>query len=182
MFSENAKINKNVPLLWFSLKPLKSSAIKKRIIINKKASFCPKKRTDTTTLPPIENDPEKSYLKKSIDSSSVTSSSSDLRASLSSSLKTNLLDYSQHSQFNRNLSSKSDNIELLPSTENKKRAPNKIRTIDPTVKRLHTSAAKNRNFQEPIIIDILSESGRFSKQSLDPLTNRDSLSTKSSVS
>ena len=135
-------------------------------------------------LPPIENDTEKNYLKKSLDSSSLNSSSSDLKRSLSSSLKNQLLDYTSNSPrvfLNRNLSTESEHIELLPSTENKKRAPNKIRTIDPIVKRLHTSAAKNRNFQEPIIIDILSESGRFSKQSLDPLTNRDSLSTKSSV-
>jgi len=133
-------------------------------------------------LPPIENDSEKAYLKKSLDSSSVTSSSSDLRASFSASLKnTPLLSNSPHNILKRNPSSESENIELLPKTENKKRAPNKIRAIDPIVKQLHKSSAQHRNFQEPIIIDILSESGRFSKQSLDPLTYRDSLSTKSSV-
>ena len=133
-------------------------------------------------LPPIENDPEKAFLKKSFESSSVNSSSSDLRASFSASQKnTHLLSNSPHNILKRNPSSEGENIELLPKTENKKRAPNKIRAIDPIVKQLHKSTTQNRNFQEPIIIDILSESGRFSKQSLDPLTNRDSISTKSSV-
>ena len=146
---------------------------------SKKASFSAKKKVDNaTSLPPIENEPViTNYLKKSLDSSSVTSSSSDLRASLTSSLKTHLLSYSP---LNRNLSTESDNIDLLPSTENKKRAPNQIQSIDPNiVRRIHSSS--NRNLQEPLIIDILSESGRFSKQSLDPLTNRDSTSRKSSV-
>jgi hypothetical protein len=175
---------KNYLYSYFSRKSsLKSVPANKKVFCSKKPNFSTNKIIDTTTvLPPIENDPEKVYLKKSFDSSSVTSSSSDLRASFSASLKNSpLLSNTQQNILKRNPSSESENIELLPKTENKKRAPNKIRAIDPIVKQLHKSTTLNRNFQEPIIIDILSESGRFSKQSLDPLTNRESLSTKSSV-
>lgn len=74
--------------------------------------------------------------------------------------------------------STSDSInDILNSSLNKKKSPDKLVSIDQS----QLSFANFRDFDTPITIDIISEAGRFSRQSLDPLTTRDLYSAKSSV-
>lgn len=156
-------------------------------------------------LPPIENETNKNNLNQSLDSS-LASTSSDLKSSLSPIVNSNLnqfklADYSncvklistqigdldkREAKLEFSKSSRpptailsSDNLGILPTTENKKRAPNNLDTIDPLIKnKVHNNRL---DLNTPVIIDILSESGRYSKQSLDPLTFRESSAKYSSV-
>lgn len=77
-----------------------------------------------------------------------------------------------------------ENKQTYPITENKKRAPEKIQIIDPCIILKASHIVRERSLDTPVTIDILSESDRFSRQSLDPLnTARESnFSTVSSVS
>ena len=69
---------------------------------------------------------------------------------------------------------------LLHKTNLIKKPPHKIQSIDPS---FNSKLINRQNFKTAITIDILSESDRFSRQSLDPLTSRDLASSRfSSVS
>ena len=69
---------------------------------------------------------------------------------------------------------------LLHKTNLIKKPPHKIQSIDPS---FNSKLISRQNVRTAITIDILSESDRFSRQSLDPLTNRDLASSRfSSVS
>jgi hypothetical protein len=72
--------------------------------------------------------------------------------------------------FSHQSSASSETNILLPLTDNKKKLPSKIKHIDQSVK---LNATTLSGIDTPITIDILSESGRYSRQSLEPLsTNR----------
>jgi len=62
---------------------------------------------------------------------------------------------------------------FFPDTENKKRPPQKIQSIDSNIQKRVVPAPGHliTNFAEsqPVTIDILSESGRYSRQSLEPI-------------
>ena len=75
--------------------------------------------------------------------------------------------------------SKTSDLGVLPDTENKKRPPDKIHSVDPSVFR----RAVSRDLDTPVTIDILSDySGRVSRQSiLDPIPYRDFISRYSNV-
>ena len=134
-------------------------------------------------LPPIENETNKKNLNQSLDSS-LASTSSDLKSSLSPIVNSNLnqfklADYSKcvklistqisdldkreaRLEFSKSRPStgiiSSDNLGILPTTENKKRAPNNLDIIDPLIKnKVHNNRL---DLNTPVIIDILSESGR----------------------
>ncbi len=73
------------------------------------------------------------------------------------------------------------NTSLLPKTDNKKKAPQKIETINP--QSFNHKIINRQHLSTTVTIDILSESDRFSRLSLDPLTYRETSSSRiSSVS
>ncbi|RNA42360.1 ankyrin-2-like isoform X1, partial [Brachionus plicatilis] len=66
--------------------------------------------------------------------------------------------------------------DILHLSFNKKKSPDKLVSID----QAQLSFSNFRDFDTPITIDIISEAGRLSRQSLDPLTSRELYSAKSS--
>lgn len=74
---------------------------------------------------------------------------------------------------------------MLPKAFSSKKAPlKKMSNVENNQSSVGARRIANmRNFDTAVTIDILNESDRFSRQSLEPLTNRESTSSKfSSVS
>jgi hypothetical protein len=88
-----------------------------------------------------------------------------------------------HIDINAILNSELSNLSAytMPKTDNKKKPPQKIQSIEP---HSYNHKIMNRNnYNTAVTIDILSESDRFSRLSLDPLTYREASSSRfSSVS
>ncbi len=98
--------------------------------------------------------------------SSPHASSNNLKLNTSGDLRN--LTYSHQSSTNTTGSSGENNI-LLPITDNKKNKPSKVKSIDQLVVTSQVTALSG--FDTPITIDIFSESGRYSKHSLEPLSS-----------
>lgn len=87
--------------------------------------------------------------------------------------------------LNREVSNISTNSSVLPKAFSSKKAPlKKMSNVENNQSNVGARRIANmRNFDTAVTIDILNESDRFSRQSLEPLTNRESTSSKfSSVS
>ena len=130
----------------------------------------------TETLSAAKHKKLPSILNGSLDSSTNENSSNDTNdsnkiASSTFSLNSSSLHFDQIS--NRDLPTNPVNSALLPKTYNKKNFPKKIQAVEKTI--FGHRNVDIRNFDTTVTIDILNESDRFSRQSLDPLiTNRDS--------
>lgn len=87
--------------------------------------------------------------------------------------------------LNREVSAISSSSTTLPRGIVKKNPPKKIAALNHTVESQNFNYRKlnMQNLDTAVTIDILNESDRFSRQSLEPLTNRESTSSRfSSVS
>lgn len=124
-----------------------------------------------------------SILNGSLDSSTNEPSSNDTNdsnkiASTNLSLNSSSLHFDQFST--RDITSIPVNSSLLPKTNNKKNFPKKIQAVEKTI--FGHRNVDVRNFDTTVTIDILNESDRFSRQSLDPLvTNRESTASRVST-
>ncbi len=80
--------------------------------------------------------------------------------------------------LNREASNISNSSLILPQALTKKSSLKKMSILENQNFSTNRRISAIRNFDTAVTIDILNESDRFSRQSLEPLTNRESTSSK----